>query len=45
MLNCYYYYRDRLRTVLNVLGDAYGAGVVDHLIKKEAKKTETPRAK
>lgn len=27
--------RDRIRTVVNVLGDAYGAGIVDHLSQAE----------
>lgn len=33
--------RDRIRTVCNVLGDAYGAGIVDRLIAKELKENET----
>lgn len=28
-------YRDRVRTVVNVLGDAIGAGIVDHLSQSE----------
>lgn len=27
--------RDRVRTVVNVLGDAFGAGIVDHLSQAE----------
>lgn len=26
---------DRFRTAINVLGDSYGAGIVDHLSKSE----------
>lgn len=29
------FYRDRCRTAINVLGDAYGAGLVDHLSRKD----------
>ena len=28
-------FRDRLRTSVNVVGDSYGAGIVDHLSKAE----------
>lgn len=28
-------YRDRLRTSVNVLGDAFGAGIVHHLSKED----------
>ena len=27
--------RDRIRTMINVLGDAYGAGIVQHLSKAD----------
>jgi len=30
-----FYYRDRFRTAINVLGDAYGAGLVAHLAREE----------
>jgi len=30
-----FYYRDRFRTAINVLGDAYGAGLVAHLARDE----------
>ena len=32
MLDCF---RDRLRTSVNVVGDSYGAGIIDHLSKAE----------
>lgn len=28
-------FRDRIRTVVNVMGDAYGAGIVNHLSRQE----------
>lgn len=28
-------FRDRFRTSINIIGDAYGAGIVHHLSKKE----------
>lgn len=28
-------YRDRFRTAVNVLGDAYGAGIVEHLSRND----------
>ena len=30
-----FYYRDRFRTAINVLGDAYGAGLIAHLSREE----------
>lgn len=29
------YFRDRFRTAVNVLGDSFGAGIVEHLSQKE----------
>lgn len=34
LINCYCY-RDRFRTMINVIGDGLGAGLVDHLSKDE----------
>lgn len=31
----YFINRDRFRTAINVLGDAYGAGLVAHMSKKD----------
>lgn len=33
-------FRDRFRTVLNVLGDAIGAGIVAHLSRDELKEAD-----
>lgn len=33
-------FRDRFRTVLNVLGDAVGAGIVAHLSRDEMKEAD-----
>lgn len=35
--------RDRLRTSINVLGDAYGAGIVYHLSKDELDRMDAER--
>lgn len=32
-------FRDRFRTVINVMGDAFGAGIVAHYSKKELEAT------
>ena len=29
------FFRDRFRTAVNVLGDSYGAGIVDHLCRND----------
>jgi len=36
--------RDRIRTSVNVLGDSFGAGIVDHLSKGELAKFDAERA-
>ena len=36
--------RDRFRTVINVLGDAYGAGIVEKLSEAELGRTSSPSA-
>jgi len=36
--------RDRIRTSLNVLGDSFGAGIVDHLSRAELAKMDSERA-
>ncbi|XP_013787025.1 excitatory amino acid transporter-like isoform X2 [Limulus polyphemus] len=36
---------DRIRTSINVLGDAFGAGIVDHLCKKELEKIDAEHAR
>ncbi|XP_022242936.1 excitatory amino acid transporter 2-like isoform X2 [Limulus polyphemus] len=36
---------DRLRTSINVLGDAFGAGIVDHLSKAELEKIDAEHAR
>lgn len=33
-------FRDRFRTVVNVLGDAIGAGIVEHLSRDELKNAD-----
>ena len=38
---CHYYFiRDRFRTCVNVMGDALGAGIVDHLSRDDIKLSE-----
>jgi solute carrier family 1 (high affinity glutamate transporter) protein 3 len=34
------YFRDRLRTATNILGDSIGAGIVDFLCKDQLKKID-----
>ena len=34
------HFRDRVRTMINVLGDAYGAGIVEHLSKGDLAKAD-----
>jgi len=36
--------RDRIRTSVNVLGDSFGAGIVDHLSRSELTKMDAERA-
>ena len=51
-INEYYYYyfvyfivtSDRIRTSVNVLGDSFGAGIVDHLSRAELVKMDAERA-
>lgn len=31
----YYFFRDRIRTAVNVVGDAFGAGIVEHLSRND----------
>ena len=35
------FFRDRLRTMINILGDSIGAGVVDHLNKDILQQQDT----
>lgn len=37
------FFSDRLRTSINVLGDAYGAGIVYHLSKDELDRMDAER--
>jgi len=41
---CCYGNRDRIRTSVNVLGDSFGAGIVDHLSRAELAKMDAERA-
>lgn len=34
-----FFFRDRIRTAINVLGDSYGAGIVAHLSRQELEMT------
>ena len=34
------FFRDRVRTMINVLGDAYGAGIVEHLSRDDLAKAD-----
>jgi len=43
-LSCCYGNRDRIRTSVNVLGDSFGAGIVDHLSRAELAKMDSERA-
>ena len=36
----FYCHRDRFRTAVNVLGDSYGAGIVEHLSRHDLKYLE-----
>lgn len=38
-----YVIRDRIRTSVNVVGDAYGAGIVHHLSRKELEEMDRLR--
>lgn len=35
----FFFFRDRIRTAINVLGDSYGAGIVAHLSRQELEMT------
>lgn len=37
-----YFYRDRFRTTINVLGDSLGAGLIDHISRDELEKLPEP---
>ena len=37
---CVFSFRDRIRTSINVLGDAFGAGIVHHLCKDDLEKLD-----
>lgn len=37
------FFRDRIRTSINVLGDGYGAGIVYHMSKDELDKMDAER--
>lgn len=39
-----FYCRDRIRTSINVLGDAYGAGIVYHYVREELEKVDQEAA-
>ena len=41
---CCYGNRDRIRTSVNVLGDSFGAGIVDHLSRAELAKMDSEKA-
>lgn len=44
IISILYCYRDRIRTSVNVLGDAFGAGIVYHLSKAELDKMDADQA-
>lgn len=37
------FHRDRVRTVVNVLGDAFGAGIVHNMSQDELNAEQTPK--
>jgi len=37
------YFRDRFRTAVNVLGDSYGAGIVEHLSKADLAESDAAK--
>jgi len=41
LVYCHVYYSDRFRTAINVLGDSFGAGIVDHLSRNDLALMET----
>ena len=43
-MNLTLFYRDRIRTSVNVVGDAFGAGIVYHLSKAELAEQDRLRA-
>ena len=40
LIYCNWCFRDRFRTMVNVLGDAYGAGIVQKLSKRELERID-----
>ena len=38
-------YRERFRTAVNILGDSFGAGLVDHLTKADIERNKEERKK
>lgn len=41
---CNQHFRDRVRTVVNVLGDALGAGIVGHMSQSDLNIPENPQS-